>query len=221
MILDMVIDPIPGAVFLANRRTGRMAKFPVPDVAKAFNLQHRNECLLVLLEKSTLSIHSGPGLLRMMSFLLTIDFNEAPKKDTSYDLGFDCVRRLRFPYFSRFPHDSLPAGAPNRDIRLMRMCKNLKTVSLTWIDEELLRSADGGEWEPKPLEQLRKEYRLDLMLGLKKLKVLKMFVEEERESQKVWYGLGNAGREQANMVGDWLRQEFKKRGREVEVQVSG
>ena len=215
-VLDLAIDPIPTALFLSSRRTGRVFKFPVPAIAKAFNLQNRNECLLVLLEKSTLEIHSGPGLMRTMGFLQSIDFNEAPRKETSYNLGFDCVRSLRFPYFSRFPHHSLPAGAFNKDIQLMRMCKNLTKVSMTWVDEELLGPGDGNgqRYAPKPLEQLRKEYRLDLMFGLKNLKELHIAL---KDTERVWSKVGDMGTDQANMLKMWFGQEFFKRGRSVMV----
>lgn len=194
-ILDLIIDPIATPIFIMHRRLGHYLKPIIPAIACAFTLQNRLECMAILLEKSTLEIRSGPGLTRTLGFLQAIDFNETAK-NTSYDTGFDCVRSLVFPYFSRYPHAVLGDKAINKDIMLMRMCKNLFSVKLTFVDEELICWGKDG-YEVKAIERIRREYRLDLMLGLKKLTRLRLVAHD---TDRILYDFGMVGVRQVRAI---------------------
>lgn len=216
-ILDLVVKPILQPLFLRNCRNGALSHFPIPYIAEAFDHRFRLEGLLVLLEKSSLEIYSGPGLMKLRSFLHYVDFNEATPKDTSYDLGYDCIRALRFPFFSRFPHTTLPADAFNEDIMMMRACKNLTSVATSWMDDELTYFDNVDGYQPKSLERIRKEYRLDSILVLKKLK---SFHLRSKMTCRVSLALGNEGFKQLVALRKWFVEEFEKRGRAVQITVS-
>ena len=213
-IFDLAIEPIHSALFMFNRRTGHVSRFPVPAIARAFDDQVGLESLMVLLEKSTIEIHSGPGQMKLRSFLQNVDFNEATPKDTSYNLGHDCIKAMRFSFFSRFPHKNLPANAFNKDIGLMLSCKNLTIVTTTWVDEDLTYFYSMDGYLPKTIERLREQYRLDGMLGLKKLKHLHLGLEV---TDRVYDESGYIGYKQICALKVWLDGEFAKRGRKVMV----
>ncbi|KAI6830164.1 hypothetical protein KC340_g16960 [Hortaea werneckii] len=60
------------------------------------------------------------------------------------------------------------ADHPNSDIELMLKCRNLETVKLTWATDVLYHRDRGA----RTVDRLRKEFRLDRMLGLTNLKQL-------------------------------------------------
>ena len=216
-IFDLVIEPIQGTLYLKNRHTGLLPGFPTPAIARAFDNQVRLECLLVLLEKSVIEIHSGPGLMKLRGFLQCVDFNESTPKDTSYDLGFDCIKALRFPFFSRFPHKTLPADAFNKDISLMRSCKNLTSVKMTWVDEDLTYFYNMDGYLPKKIERIREQYRLDAMLDLEKLEHLHL---ASKLTGYVYEESGHVGSRQVEALKEWFEEEFENRGKKVTVTTS-
>ncbi|KAK5686060.1 hypothetical protein LTS10_002174 [Elasticomyces elasticus] len=125
----------------------------------------RAEYLMLALEKATFSIHSGPGNAKFQQWLNKIDLSAI----ASYHTGFDAIKTLQFPYFSRFPHQQLPATTPNNDIELMEKCGNLESISITWASDTLI---DYSTPQPsgKTVQQLCAEYRLDRLCQLTKLR---------------------------------------------------
>ncbi|KAK3635697.1 hypothetical protein LTR56_014573 [Elasticomyces elasticus] len=125
----------------------------------------RAEYLMLALEKATFSIHSGPGNAKFQRWLSKIDLSAI----ASYHTGFDAIKTLQFPYFSRFPHQQFPATTPNNDIELMVKCGNLESISMTWAGDMLI---DFNAPTPtgKDVQQLSLEYRLDRLRQLTKLR---------------------------------------------------
>lgn len=107
-----------------------------------------------------------------------IDCNELKTKNTSYNLGYECIREMRVPFFSRFPHKTLPKDAFNNDVLLMRACKNLTFVTTSWVGKEVTYFCNRDRYIAQPIEQIVKEYRLDGMLDLRKLKFLHLDSED-------------------------------------------
>lgn len=199
-ILDLAIEPITTLFFLKSTNGKKGTGLPLSPLAKHPNERFRLDALYVTLNKSTIEIHSGPANKSVQQWLASINF-KAIEGDTNYKTGLDAVKSLRFPFFSRFPHTTLPPKAKNEDIVLMQRCKNLHTVSITFVDGEVSDFHNLDGYLPKPLEQIHAEYRLDEMFKLKNLKHLRL---ASRTTMRVYDEGGPVGYEQAQKLGQWF-----------------
>lgn len=150
-------------VFLPGFNGPRPTPIQLPITAHAGDKTLRLETIRTTLLNSQLEIHSGPANRQLQQWLASLDFSAI---STNLQDGFDVVRKLSFPYFSRFPHH-LPQITSNQDINLMKKCRHLKQVCIHFVAEEVVRS--GVE---KTADQLVREYYLDQMLGLDELEIL-------------------------------------------------
>lgn len=153
-------------VFLPGLNGVRPTPIQLPTTARAGDRTLRLETIRTTLLNSEIEIHSGPANHQLQQWLASLDFSPISMhlKD-----GFDAVRALSFPYFSRFPH-YLPHITSNQDVNLMRKCRNLKRVSLHFVAATVFRN-DGSGMQ-KMADQLVQEYHLDEMLELDELEVL-------------------------------------------------
>jgi hypothetical protein len=140
-------------------------KIQLPAITQAGDKQLLQESIMITIEASTFSIHSGPGNRKFNEWLGSTDLSMV---SANYKNGHDAITNLDFPYFSRFPHQR-PHIVLNRDLEMMVACKNLTKVSMTWVGEELV-NVDGDNFDAKPVVQLCQEYRLDRLLKCDKLK---------------------------------------------------
>lgn len=140
---------------------GSPTTVPLPPIARTANRRVKSEALLVTIKQTTFEIHSGPGNAKFQNWLSSIDLTASG--ETSLKKGFDAVHSLAFPYFSHYPHASLPVKAPNNDLQLMAKCKMLRKVEITFVSNEVYNHYHGVGVSPgpKPLDQLRRQYRLD------------------------------------------------------------
>lgn len=215
-ILGYAIDPVTTAFFLPDGNGRKGSALPLSELACHTDERFRLESLMVTIEKSTIEIHSGPANEGMQKWFAQVNFS-ALGGDTTYKTGFDAVKSLRFPFFSRFPHRKLPANAKNQDINLMLRCKNLATLRISWVDEELTYFYNMDGFLPKPVEQIRREYRLDDMLKVKNLKHLHL---ASRVTNQVYEASGHVGYRQVEALKKWFDEEFGKRGLKVKVTIS-
>ncbi|KAI6848355.1 hypothetical protein KC332_g7436 [Hortaea werneckii] len=153
----------------------------------------RQETIRTALEKATFRIDSFPGNQAFQAWLERVDLRHV---STSYVNGFDAIKHLLFPYFSRFPHWTYPEDHVNSDIELMLKCRNLETVKFTWASETLYQRYGGL----KTVDQLRKEFRLDRMLSLTNLKQLTVIGRDTWEGDKLLRDLADWFRD--NLVGN-------------------
>lgn len=197
-----ILSNLPEKDFVAVFLPGRYGQVPqgieIPVIAQAGDRQLRAETIMVTIEQTTWSIHSGPGNTHFQQWLSGVDLTPASK---NYTDGFDAVKSLTLPYFSRFPHARLLATAPNNDVELALKCKNLERLSTLWVDEELFKCDQDGHG-PKTVPQLRGEYRLDGLLGLTKLK--RMYLG---------YRGGAGGQQVIEALAVWFKADFVKRGK--------
>lgn len=214
-ILDLVIEPVTQPFFLKSANGKKGTELPISPLAKQHNERFRLEAIYVTLNKSTIEIHSGPANAGVQQWLAGMDFT-ALGGDTSYKTGFDAVKSLKFPFFSRFPHRKLPKNAKNEDIVLMQRCKNLRSVHITLVDAELTYFYNMDGYLPKALEQMRREYRLDEMLKLKKLERLHL---ASKLSMYVYEDSGHVGFRQVEKLKEWFDVEFAKRGIKIAVTI--
>ena len=198
-ILSYVCNAQKMPVFLRGIYGIPPTAVPLPSIARAGNRKLRAEVILVILKQTTLEIHSGPGNAKLQEWLESIDLSVS--KETSLKSGFDAVHDLLFPYFSRYPHRTLPANSPNNDLQLMKKCQNLRKVEFNFVSTELHDPSTG--W-PKSIDQLRREYRLHTMLEIFKYGELKTVV---LRGPSAGYG-GHAVLEE---LGAWLRWEYTVR----------
>ncbi|KAK5686058.1 hypothetical protein LTS10_002172 [Elasticomyces elasticus] len=147
----------------------------------------RAQYLLVAIENTTFRVHNGPGNAHFQEWLASTDLSIVSHH---HKTGFGAVKPLEFPYFSRYPHQTLAPDVPNSDVKLMGMCKNLEAVRFNWVGSTLFDQATQGG---KSVAQLRSEYRLDGMLGLSSLKRVQIeryapaaFADEVLESLAEW-----------------------------------
>ncbi|KAI7495322.1 hypothetical protein KC367_g7427 [Hortaea werneckii] len=174
IILDHLCEETTIAVFLRGNAFSFPTRIKLPVTARAGDRLLRQETIRTALEKATFRIDSFPGNQAFQTWLERVDLREVSK---NYVNGFDAIKRLLFPYFSRFPHSNYPADHPNSDIELMLKCRNLETVDFVWTGDEL-RHNDG---QIQTVEQLRKDFRLDRMLGLVNLKQLRVRWRDVRD----------------------------------------
>lgn len=108
---------------------------------------------------------------------------------------------MLFPYFSRFPHH-LACITANTEIELMKRCTNLRSVEVQWVDSELC-----DHHEPKTVQRLRKEYRLDGML------------EPNMPETLILNGSGDyaTGHSVLKELKKWFEAEFREKGRKTKV----
>ncbi|RMX76960.1 hypothetical protein D0869_10251 [Hortaea werneckii] len=192
IILDHLCEETTIAVFLRGNGYSPATGIKLPVTARAGDRLLRQETIRTALEKTTFRIDSFPGNQSFQDWLERVDLREVSK---NYVNGFDAVKHLLFPYFSRFPHYNYPADHPNSDIELMLKCRNLETVNIQWASDVLYQS-DG---RVKTVDQLRKEFRLDRMLGLANLKQLTVTGRLTWEGEKLLHDL--AGWFWDNLVG--------------------
>lgn len=165
------VDLVP--VYLPGHNGRAPTGVNLPVTARAGDKLLRQETIMTTIEQSIFEIHSGPGNAGFQTWLKHVDLSLASR---GYTNGFDAVKSLSFPYSSRYPHASLPATTPNNDIELMLRCRNLESVHMVWVTQSLMNyDAVTGQHAPKGVQQLRTEYRLDRMLGLRRVKKLTLF----------------------------------------------
>ena len=163
-VLEYCCDRNSMPVFLRGVRGLPPTAIPLPVSARAGDKTLRLETILVAIKQATLEIHSGPGNANLQSWLNSLDLS-AIKGETGLRAGVEAIHSLSFPYFSRFPHRSLPSTNPNNDIVLVLKCVNLRKLSLNFVSHELL-DYTHPYFEDKSVVQLRQEYRLDSILPL-------------------------------------------------------
>lgn len=165
--LEVLIGKSTVAVFLPGRYGQQAIGIKLPIITRV-NKQLRTESLLVAIEETTFEIHSGPGNTKFQNWLTKVDFTplhgDVPDNIKN---GFDAVQKLRFPFFSRFPHH-LPHITSNNDITFMKKCDNLREVTLNFHVHEVFQYDVIGAIE-KSAEQLIEEYYLAGLLDLNKL----------------------------------------------------
>ncbi|RMY68129.1 hypothetical protein D0863_07321 [Hortaea werneckii] len=193
IILDHLCEKTTIAGFLRGNAFSSPTRIKLPVTARAGDRLLRQETIRTALEKATFRIDSFPGNQSSQAWLGRVDLREVSK---NYVNGFDAIKHLLFPYFSRFPHYNYPADHPNSDIEFMLKCRNLETVKFTWASDTLYQR-DGESL--KTVDQLRKEYRLDRMLGLTNLKQLTVRGRDTWEDDKLLRELADWFRD--NLVG--------------------
>lgn len=192
IILDHLCEETTIAVFLRGNGYSAATGTKLPVTARAGDRLLRQETIRTALEKTTFRIDSFPGNQSFQAWLERVDLRKVSK---NYVNGFDAIKHLLFPYFSRFPHLYYPADHPNSDIELMLKCRNLETVEIQWVSDVLYQ----GDRRVKTVDQLRKEFRLDRMLGLANLKQLTVMGCDAYEGQQLLHDL--AGWFRDNLVG--------------------
>lgn len=195
-LLEILIGNPTVAVFLPGRYGQSAVGIKLPEITKV-NKQLRTESLLVAIEQTTFEIHSGPGNAKFQNWLAMVDLKPlAGDVADNLKTGFDAVQKLRFPFFSRFPH-TLPHITSNNDVNFMAKCDNLQEVGLNFHVQEVIRKdVDGGV--EKSAEQLVREYYLDGILSVQKLKKLQ-FLGWCSSNEK----LGIIA------LGKWFEEQFK------------
>lgn len=174
---------------------------PMPNLAEAakgVSEQLFAEALSVGLQQ-TVEIHSGPGNTQFQVWLAEQDLRAVGLTN-----GFDAVRDLSFPYFSRFPWWN-PDITSNMDIELMHKCKNLRRVTLLFV----AGAVHGHANEAELVATLRRKFHLDGILKLSSLQCLMIQVHPH-------YLIGFEYRNVQVLAG-WFRDEFQKLGKEVDV----
>ena len=210
MILGYVVEPLNTAVYLPGNNGRRATSFPLPTVALLDCKLLRHEAITLVLQTSTIEIHSGPANKKVRAFLQDIVYAESGNTfGEDYKLGFDAVKSLNFPYFSCFPHAMLGPKAFNHDVLLACECKNLEKLALTWRDTETVDYGKDGI-VPKPIAQLRREYRLDGLLTLNKLNTLRLVL-------RYTGSVGDVGYNQVRVLTEWFQEGFGRQGRVVAV----
>ncbi|KAM0722201.1 hypothetical protein Q7P37_001642 [Cladosporium fusiforme] len=203
IILGHIIKSQNIMAFLKNSST----PLRLPAVAYAGHMALRRHCQLVTLKKCTIEIHSGPGNAKLQSWLSKIDFSAISNLRT----GFDAIRSLKFPYFSRFPYGT-PGINTNNDVQLMLACKNLTTVTLNFHPGEVgrifMRFHNRAERNNSTLyfetaQRIRQNYQLDGILGATELKTLRL-------DANPWGPLSE--------LASWFTEQFLERGQEVKVE---
>ncbi|KAK3620379.1 hypothetical protein LTR56_014964 [Elasticomyces elasticus] len=171
-------------------RLGPPQGMKLPNIVYATKIL-RAQYLLVAIANTTFRVHNGPGNTHFQEWLTDTDLTDVSHHHKD---GFDAVKALEFPYFSRFPHQALAPDVPNSDVKLMLRCKNLESVRMNWVGSTLFDQATQGG---KSVAQLRTEYRLDGMLGLHTLKRLQLeryapatFADEVLENLAEWFRSG-------------------------------
>lgn len=206
-ILSHICDTGTMPVFLRAYRGMPPTAIPLPPLARARDRKLRAEMILVAIKQATLEIHSGPANKKLQEWLSSIDLSIT--SNTSLLTGFDAVHSLSFPYFSRFPHYN-PSITANNDIELMKKCASLRSVKLTFVQDELLKEDwDRGVVESKSVETLRSQYHLDGMLHLRNLKKLIL----------VAMRCGSNGRAALQELGAWFKDEYGARNQILDVTV--
>ncbi|KAF7187768.1 hypothetical protein HII31_10904 [Pseudocercospora fuligena] len=207
-ILRRVFPKTTAAVFLPGKYGRPRSYIPIHDLFWTCR-QLRAEALLVFIEQTNFAIHSFPGNEQLVNWLKAISFKPV-KGEVGKDIftGLDALRSLEFPYFSRFPHARFDDTTPNSDVQLMSQAPQLQEVRLNWVWSELTYRPNPYDEIPKDLSTLRRQFRLDGILGLRRLKkvVLRgpVFVEET-------IGL--------KALAKWMEKGFKARGQVVEVEL--
>lgn len=199
MIFSLLVETVTIPVYLRGVRGLPPTAVPLPLITQAGDRKLRMEAIWVATKQVTLELHSGPGNQKLQQWLASLDLSIT--NETTLRTGFDAVHALSFPYFSRFPHAILPADNPNNDIELMRRCANLRTVTLTFVYQEL---HDAITDEAKPIAQLRSEYRLDNMLTLGNLTKLVL---------KGGKGMYGSTLPALQTLGNWFTAEFQAQAR--------
>ena len=132
-VLGHLVEKTYQPVYLGanwGRRTGML----LPNIVYSCKVL-RAEYLTVAIGQTTYSIHSYPGNLQFQRWLAQTNLSQGSE---NYKNGFNAIKALDFPYFSRFPHSSINRPTSNSDIGLMLKCKNLQAISVNWTGTELI-----------------------------------------------------------------------------------
>lgn len=197
-ILEQMIDEQTIKVFL------RHSAIPIglPEAARAGNRLLRRECLLVALKSTTIEVHSGPGNASIQAWLSRISFEGV---ETSCKDGFDAIRSLKFPYFSRFPYAQ--AGITvNHDILLCQKSKHLRKLTINFHPDTLIVSRLGPVL--KDATAIRQDFQLVGLLDLPNLEELRI----ETSAREIRISV-------IHELVAWFDEEFEKRSHKVTVSV--
>lgn len=153
----------------------------------------------------TIDIHSGPSNAALQAWLSTIDLTGI---DSFCKTGFDAIKSLNFPYFSRFPYYDASI-TKNNDVGLALACKNLRSLTLDLHSEELFRvlcrhPEAEGDVAAKCALDIRKSYQLDGLLSATKLGMIHFRACASKDLL--------AGLEE---VVAWMEKGFHERGQKV------
>lgn len=203
IFLEHLFPETTFAFFLRGTNGRQRTGIPLPPITLTTK-QLRLESLKVAINRTEIEIHSGPGNHAFQNWLGNIDFSIHGDMDNAIINGFDAVKRLSFPYFSRFPHPNLPPDRPNDDIELMKKCPKLEEIKLNFMPRELW---DPYEEREKTAVQLRGQYRLDGLLELELLEKVTLVSTSIAEDETLGIGA----------LVSWLEEGFEKLGRKVEV----
>ena len=126
--------------------------------------------------------------------------------------GFDAIKSLSFPYFSRFPYRDASI-TKNNDVGLALACKNLRSLTLDFHSEELFRvlcrhPEAEGDVAAKCALDIRKSYQLDGLLGATKLETIRF---RACASEDLLAGLKE--------VVAWMEKGFHERGQKVVIKL--
>lgn len=198
-ILEYICDRTTMPVFLRNIYGWSPTGTPLPAIARAGDRRLRLETILVSIKQTTLEIHSGPGNANLQEWLNSLNFTLIGE-ETGLRKGVDAIHSLSFPYFSRFPHQSLPVTNPNKDMKLMLKCSNLRKVNLLFVNQELVHHPIGLI-RAESVVQLRQEYRLDSMLPLFRWGALKKIILRGPQE-------GLTGHAALQALAAWFRLEY-------------
>ncbi|GIZ48066.1 hypothetical protein CKM354_001114100 [Cercospora kikuchii] len=169
---DFYSDQPVIAVFRPGQASGLLPAPPaikMSTLTRARDRQLRLETIRSTLMTVVLEVHSGWGNARLQQWLSELRLSEISKNMTD---GFDAVRALRFPYFSRFPYH-LPHITSNDDINLMLKCKGLKSVAIAFYPGSVVSLWGTGVLGSElSADQLVRNYHLENMLELKELEEL-------------------------------------------------
>ncbi|KAK3677358.1 hypothetical protein LTR78_002896 [Recurvomyces mirabilis] len=199
-IYDLAVEAHKLRVFLRGQY-GQPTGITLPEVAYT-SKQVRTVFLLRQSETTAFSVENGPGNAAFQEWLASVDFSSV---SNNYKNGFDAIKALTFPFFSRFPLWVVPIHKPNSNVQLMERCKTLKTVSMGWASVTLFNINTGAG---KTMDQLRAEYRIDGLLQLKNLETITL----------VGFGMSASASPQLQALADWLKSNWSGHPeRELEV----
>ncbi|KAK3116979.1 hypothetical protein LTR53_002126 [Teratosphaeriaceae sp. CCFEE 6253] len=176
-----------------------------PQIARSCRL-FRSEYLKLAIEQTTFSVHSYIANTSFQQWLALINISAG----SSYSDGFDAIKRLDLPFFSRYPYNIFPANHTNSDLELALKCRNLESISLNWVGVELISQTSTGQPVGKSLALLRRQFRLDRMLELRNLTSVKLVKRQ----------VGAVELEALERLAEWLRTHVKdKNGKGPEVTI--
>ncbi|KAF2764031.1 hypothetical protein EJ03DRAFT_332216 [Teratosphaeria nubilosa] len=211
MIYDFALGDEPRTilVFPKNTRMNRRSRLPLPlpVLARVGDRKLRLEVIKYFLENTTIEMHSGPANDQFRSTRWRHKLRHRLR----------CGQITELSLLRPLPTRQAPGQNPNNDMELALSCRNLRTLRLTFVDAELCVPFNELFFPTaKPIEQLRREYRLDGLLELEILEELKLSVVETNFVSDWAGGIGWA---QATKLAEWFETEFEAQGRKRPVKV--